>query len=360
MKASRKIVLGIGGLIAVSAGLLQVDSNPTSAARVQAVEPVLDVNRFTKRADLIFKGTVTKVEYRNAESVPERDASGAPVLEDDGTPVLVDGSGLPHTFVTFRVDRAYKGRAVDRSLTLRFLGGSFQDGTPGRGDTQVLEVGHYPQFDIGDQDILFAEGNNDKPCPLVRCENSRFRFIGGNRNRSARIFTDLGHEVLRVVRTPTNDEIPDSDLATGKLRELPQVNQNTVGDSVFHRVVIPASEPDGDPVTSEPRPFVRGPHFTAEAFEAYILSTVQRQFTRAELRALPPVRSADISQPIQPDPATDATPPRGDEQDPLPFRPSLAELPETERNTILEQERLERQAYEANDGDPVLPAGNGG
>lgn len=361
MKAKRKLVLGLAGLAAVSAGLLQADSTPISAATVRAIEPSLQLNQFTRQAALILKGTVTKVEYRNAEPVPQRDVTGAPVLDNDGAPLLQDGSGLPHTFVTFQVDRTYKGRADSTRLTLRFLGGSFQDGPAGGG--RVLEVGHAPLFDVGDQDILFVDGNGDAACPLVRCEDSRFRLIRGGKNREARVFTDLGHEVLRVIRSGLNEDIPDAELATGPLRQLQQVNENTIGDRIYRQVVEPATSTDrDDPLPAEPRRFARGPQLTEQSLEAAIVTKVQRMFTPAELRALPPVSSADITRPIRVEPLREATPSPGDaedDQEQLSAQATSSELPEAERNAIAEQERRELAAFKASGGNPVLPPGTG-
>src|SRR5690242_1615981 len=55
-------------------------------------------------ADLVFEGVVEQVAYR---------------LSDRSAP---DEAAIPHTFVTFKVQRAFKGRAPDGGrMTLRFL-----------------------------------------------------------------------------------------------------------------------------------------------------------------------------------------------------------------------------------------------
>src|SRR5262245_21325947 len=75
------------------------------------------------QADFIFKGRVVAVRYRDSEPGNRTDETGAPVLDEDGQPARRDGSGLPHTFVTFEIEKIYKGKAAAKTVTLRFYGG---------------------------------------------------------------------------------------------------------------------------------------------------------------------------------------------------------------------------------------------
>src|SRR5215813_5478184 len=60
-----------------------------------------------KNAELIFQGVVTRIDYKMSGFRNDSDAR------------------FPHTFVTFLVERIFKGNHTGRSgqLTLRFLGG---------------------------------------------------------------------------------------------------------------------------------------------------------------------------------------------------------------------------------------------
>lgn len=104
------------------------------------------------RADLIADMTVVSVATRLSTAAgPEEPA-------------------LPHTFVTFRVDRRIKGDLVGDTVTLRFLGG--EDGQGLR-----LDVAGIPTFEVGDREILFVQGNGERMCPLVGWEQGRFRVV---------------------------------------------------------------------------------------------------------------------------------------------------------------------------------------
>jgi hypothetical protein len=94
-------------------------------------------------AQLVFEGEVVDVRYR-----PSTASAGDPLR-------------IPHTFVTDRVDRVYKGSLADDgragsvdTLTLRFIGG---EGT----DDEYLMASGLPLFDIGDRDVLMVAGNGE-------------------------------------------------------------------------------------------------------------------------------------------------------------------------------------------------------
>ena len=131
------------------------------------------IREFVKNSDFIFKGKVVSVDYRSSEPVPIIDPRTERQAVEDGLPVFQDGSDLPHTFVTFFIERIYKGKAPvgtvggppSDHVTLRFVGGPYpQD------DFEVIFVDTYPFFDEGDRDVLFVDRNTIKACPLYRSD----------------------------------------------------------------------------------------------------------------------------------------------------------------------------------------------
>jgi hypothetical protein len=96
-------------------------------------------------ADLIFVGTAVREEF-----------------------ALTGDAKVPFTFVTFSVDQTLKGAAVDRFLTLRFLGGRI-----GR---RALEVEGMPEFQQGQKYLLFVGDNAKAGCPIVGWGQGVLRF----------------------------------------------------------------------------------------------------------------------------------------------------------------------------------------
>jgi hypothetical protein len=90
-----------------------------------------------------------------------------------GTVEQLEGMGatVPYTHVTYRIEEAFKGRSAEgETITLRFLGGRTPNG-------RYLEVSDMPQFQVGDRDLLFVRKETTIDCPLVGCEDGRFRII---------------------------------------------------------------------------------------------------------------------------------------------------------------------------------------
>lgn len=108
----------------------------------------------TRAANLVVYGTVRKVEYglEKAETKDSRE--------------------IPFTYVTFGIEKTFRGKRTADSLVMRFIGGP-----DGRGG--FLEVSGVPTFQMGDQDVLFIVGNGESGCPLVLCEVGRFRVLEG-------------------------------------------------------------------------------------------------------------------------------------------------------------------------------------
>lgn len=125
--------------------------------------PPLTSDDLARSARLVFHGTVTAVEHRNADVVKPGDVP------------------LPHTFVTFQVEQVLKG-ATGSSLTLRFQGGP-------DGQGRTLQVSGVPTFAVGERALLYV-GDTDAPiCPIVGFEQGAVHLDGG------RALTSLGIEL---------------------------------------------------------------------------------------------------------------------------------------------------------------------
>ena len=152
----------LGGSLSVGTAFGHTPADPAA---------VKNLNRLSAAAGLVARTKVTKVEFRN--SAP---GNGSP--------------GMPYTFVTFSIQSVMQGTAA-KSLTLRFVGGS-----DGRGG--FVSVEGVPNFEVGDEDILFIANNGTgSGCGLVMCEFGRFRIAGGQ------VYATHGEPVLSV----TNGQI---------------------------------------------------------------------------------------------------------------------------------------------------------
>jgi hypothetical protein len=129
-----------------------------------------DLARLAEQANLVFIGRVVKVDYR---------------LSD---PRSGERIGLPHALVTYEVDSVLRGQAPGKLFTMRFIGGP-----DGRG--RFMEVSGVPQFQPGEQDLLFVSSNGERDCPLVMCEWGRFRVL------KAGVYNHHGFPVRAVHKT---------------------------------------------------------------------------------------------------------------------------------------------------------------
>ncbi|NEO23287.1 hypothetical protein [Moorena sp. SIO4A5] len=205
-----KIKLIIASMIisALSFGVLGVhaqissggaDPGPGTAQNESGSEQNPLLTTSVQEAEFIFRGTVEKIQYRLSSNQ----------------------RGLPHTFVTYKVEETLKGRVKPGSLvTLRFIGGHDNKGN-------FLTVSGVPFFDVGEMAILFVKGNGKSGCPLVGCAEGRIRVI----NNQA--FSDEGQPILL-----TSQE----QLVYGKHRPLKEVLTHRIGDTVIETVL---STPSG-------------------------------------------------------------------------------------------------------------------
>lgn len=116
-------------------------------------------------SDLVFEGQVNRIEYALS------DPSGA------------EKTRTPYTFVTYRVDRVFFGSLDTQEITLRFIGGLDPQ------SMRYMSSSITPQFDLGDQDILFVQGNTQNLCPLAGNVDGRYRVIGGQ------VYTETGRAI---------------------------------------------------------------------------------------------------------------------------------------------------------------------
>lgn len=109
-----------------------------------------NLSALSSKAPLIFWGDVADISYRNSEPTEE------------------EPNGVPHTFVTYKVRETLRGKVNGGQVTLRFIGGA-----DGRGGVYTETT--TPVFARGQSDILFVKGGALDDCPLVECEDGRFR-----------------------------------------------------------------------------------------------------------------------------------------------------------------------------------------
>jgi len=148
------LMLGLVAAIASGGGTTQAPSGRRSLKEMLA------------RSELAFIGRVEKIEYLLSEPTPP------------------EGVRVPHTFVTYRLEQVFLGQAPGGQVTLRFVGG--WDARKMR----YMTSSNTPQFDVGDNDILFVEGNTKRMCPLVGGVEGRLRIIRGQ------AYTETGRAVL--------------------------------------------------------------------------------------------------------------------------------------------------------------------
>ncbi|MCG3125248.1 MAG: hypothetical protein CHACPFDD_00064 [Phycisphaerae bacterium] len=169
-------------------------------------------------ADLVFRGVVTNIEYKLCEPDP------------------VDSSQTPYTFVTYAVSDVLMGAVDGEQITLRFIGGLNPN------TLKYMVRSHTPQFDVGDEDILFVQGNGVELCPLVREADGRLRIIDGQ------VYTDSGNAVF----------LGDAgELRVGAKYRLPEIESTEVAGRVMffgarsHRAVDgPSDAALGDDVAA--------------------------------------------------------------------------------------------------------------
>jgi hypothetical protein len=154
--------------------LLLVASLVASAASVSAttvIPPTFE--QLVDQAEVIFHGKVTKVNSQWVGEGAERHIV---------------------SYITFTVKDALKGKP-GQSYTMRTFGGTVD------GETMAISDG--PEFNVGDEDLLFVENNGSQVVPLVGIMYGRFHvrkdasgqeMVTTNEEHPLRSVARLGHE----------------------------------------------------------------------------------------------------------------------------------------------------------------------
>ena len=150
------------------------------------------VNNLVSEAEFIFQGSVVDIQYATS------------------TPKEKGDLGIPYTFVTYRLDNLLKGSIDQSAVTLRFLGGKRES------DGAILKVSHTPTFKVGEEDILFVQGNTVDNRPLAHWKFGRLRVYGN------RIYDNAGREIqlsskgeIQLGKFNPNGKTEDSTVNTG-------------------------------------------------------------------------------------------------------------------------------------------------
>lgn len=118
--------------------------NDTTDSNIRSLGPLV------AGSSLIVYGEVVDIQYRNSEPTKEQP------------------HGLPHTFVSYKIQEVLRGKPLDDLLTLRIPGGA-----DGRGG--VYSETSSPTFARGQTDVLFVQGGRIEGCQLVDCIEGRYR-----------------------------------------------------------------------------------------------------------------------------------------------------------------------------------------
>ncbi|BAW97062.1 hypothetical protein NIES970_20070 [[Synechococcus] sp. NIES-970] len=160
-------------LLIIVVGLLGMPNNdgiahsPTNLLTTPDAEKSAGLEFLVSASELVILGEVIDIQYRNSQPTREQP------------------QGLPHTFVTYKVQEVLRGKAPGETITLRVPGGA--DGSGGI----YLET-NAPMFARSQTDVLFLEGGEMTGCPLVSCVDGRFRVVGD------RVFNGWGIPVVEA------------------------------------------------------------------------------------------------------------------------------------------------------------------
>lgn len=147
---------------------------------------------FVSQSDIAFRGVVSDIQYR---------------LSDPTEP---GQSPIPFTFVTYDILEMIHGDTKIKQVVLRFIGGLDEN------TMRVMEASNVPNFDLGDEDILFVRDNTRSQSPLVMNDRGRFRVVDGQ------VYSNSGREVT----------LDDKDqIQYGTRHALPEILTTTVTGS---------------------------------------------------------------------------------------------------------------------------------
>lgn len=258
-----------------------------------------NVNEAIRSADMIFLGTVVNVNYASSAGRGK------------------EAEVLPHTFVTYQVQRLLKGnpKQAQDQITLRFLGGRGKE-------AEFLYPSDYPLFDLKDVDVVFVKGNTTSACPLVECANSRMRAI------QELIFNERGQQVVFTRK---------QDLDFGKFEPKNEILTHQVSQTTI-RAVLSKEESEGGPDPELPI----GQQFNTQMLVAYLEAKVKAMYTPEQMANWPLVPSANIQQPFTIKPLRPLVP------------KSLRPVPRKPINKPTPADLLEEREFNKNEQNPVI------
>lgn len=215
-----------------------------------SLDPLTDTE-LVKSAELIFQGVVTRVDYRMSTVATTTDAY------------------VPHTFVTFRVERVLKGRFTGTStqFTMRLTGGS----NPAA--KRFMRLEGCPNFDIGERVVLFVYRNERALCPMAGWAQGRFRIVNDL------VFSDSGREVWLT---------PQNALALGPRRDVAEARTHHRGGGIYAHHMMSTETAESSP----PLPPVTGTRLNLSALINYLTWRITSSHTPTELSLLPRVTSS--------------------------------------------------------------------
>jgi hypothetical protein len=239
-----------------------------AATPVLASQQRHDLDASVYDADFIFEGVVERVLFANSEPGEQ--------------------PALPHTFVTYRIERIFKGNSTSAHVTLRLLGGKPDS-------DQLLHIDGFPMMDVGDRDILFVRRNGQSLCPLTACAAGRYRVFENA------IYNDEG----RAIRmTSVGGVVP------GATRDFLEVRQWAAAGIELHR----GASTQAEDAPTAPRAVRTWAAVSADSFRSMVQQKVFSMFTREQLAALPPAVSLSPSAPFDGPRLRVSPPPAGELQ----------------------------------------------
>lgn len=182
------------GVVALNVPGADASAHPITDPAVRAAIGTLAVDDRYELSDGVFLGQVVRVQYRMSEPVE-------------------DSRGAPFTFITWKVEKAWKGAAAGDIVTARIFGGP----TPNGG---AMAVSEQPIFQEGDRDVIFLDSTTDGASPIIGGSAGRYRILEGG------MYTDEGTSV---------GVDADGELTGVGHREFPELDVLVIGDITIER-----------------------------------------------------------------------------------------------------------------------------
>ncbi len=154
-----------GAISDAEAEAAEAEASDATTPESVRMDDYKSIQNLVEQADMVFQSVVQDITYK---------------LSDPTGP---EGVQVPYTFVTFSVEDMIYGSHDGNEVTLRFIGGMDEKSFRYMGASIV------PLFDVGDEDILFVQGNTDRLSPLVGGQSGRLRVIDGQ------MYTENGREI---------------------------------------------------------------------------------------------------------------------------------------------------------------------